>query len=34
LLTTHNQHILSELADAKLVVVRKENGISEVIDDK
>jgi predicted ATPase len=34
LLTTHNQHILSELADAKLVVVRKENGISEVVDGK
>ena len=32
LLTTHNPAILSELADAKLVVVRKENGISEVVD--
>jgi DNA repair exonuclease SbcCD ATPase subunit/DNA repair exonuclease SbcCD nuclease subunit len=31
LLTTHNQYILSELADAKLVVVKKENGISEVV---
>lgn len=32
LLTTHNPAILSELADAKLVVVRKENGISEVVE--
>lgn len=32
LLTTHSSAILSELADAKLVVVRKENGISEVVE--
>jgi len=32
LLTTHNPAILSELADAKLVVVRKQNGVSEVVD--
>jgi DNA repair exonuclease SbcCD ATPase subunit len=32
LLTTHNQSILSELADVELVTVRKKNRVSEVVE--